>query len=54
MTLAPRLTMLKLHRERLVAKMAELSECADALDEKIRIYRKMIAQSKAHMKKVTK
>lgn len=53
MTLSPRLTMLKLHRERLVAKMAELSECANALDEKIRTYRRMIAKSKAHTKKVT-
>lgn len=54
MTLPPRLMMLKLHRKRLAAKMTELSECANVLDEKIRIYRKMIAKSKVHMKKVTK
>jgi DNA-binding transcriptional MerR regulator len=46
MTLNPRLTMLKLHRERLVTKISELSECANVLDEKIRIYRKMIANTK--------
>jgi len=45
-TLQPRLTMLKLHRERLVTKMDELSECANALDDKIRAYRKMIAKAK--------
>jgi len=44
-TLQPRLTMLKLHRKRLVTKLAELSECAAALDDKIRIYRTMIAKS---------
>ncbi len=54
MTLSPRLAMLKLHRERLVAKMAELAECAYALDEKIRTYRNLIAKSKAHTKKVIK
>lgn len=54
MTLPPRLTMLKLHRERLVAKIAELSECADVLDEKIRAYRKMIAKTKVRTGKVTK
>jgi len=45
-TLQPRLTMLKLHRARLVAKMDELTECANVLDEKIRTYRKMIARTK--------
>lgn len=50
MTLSQRLTMLKLHRERLVAKMAELSECANALDEKLRTYRMMVAKSKARIK----
>lgn len=53
-TLQPRLAMLKLHRERLVAKMAELSDCANALDEKIRTYRKMIAKARAAADKVTK
>ncbi len=46
-TLQPRLTMLKLHRERLVAKMDELSECANVLDLKIRTYRNMIAKTKS-------
>ena len=46
MTLSPRLTMLKLHRARLLEKMDELAECAHALDDKIRIYRKMIAKTK--------
>jgi DNA-binding transcriptional MerR regulator len=41
-TLKLRLAMLKLHRERLVAKLSELSECTAALDDKIRTYRKMI------------
>ena len=45
-TLHSRLTMLKLHRERLVAKMDELSECANVLDDKIRTYLKMIAKTK--------
>lgn len=54
MTLHPRLTMLKLHRERLVTKIAELSECANVLDEKIRTYRRMIAKAKAPTEKVTK
>lgn len=45
-TLQPRLAMLKLHRERLVTKMDELSECADVLDDKIRTYRKVIAKTK--------
>ena len=46
-TLNPRLAMLELHRKRLATKMAELSECATALDDKIRAYRKMVAKSKA-------
>lgn len=54
MTLLQRLAMLKLHRERLVAKMTELSECASALDEKIRTYRKMIAKTKASKEKAIK
>lgn len=44
-TLQARLTMLGLHRKRLVANMTELSQCAAALDDKIRIYRSMIAKS---------
>jgi DNA-binding transcriptional MerR regulator len=53
-TLQLRLAMLKLHRERLVAKMAELSDCANALDDKIHSYRKMIAKARAAADKVTK
>jgi len=45
-TVAPRMAMLALHRQHLVAKMTELAECASALDDKIGIYRKMIAKSK--------
>ena len=44
-TLQARLAMLKLHRQRLVARLNELSTCADALDEKIRTYQEMIAES---------
>jgi len=43
-TLNARLAMLKLHRQRLVTTLSELSECAAALDDKIRIYRKMIVE----------
>lgn len=50
-TMTPRMTMLKLHRQHLDAKMAELAECANALDEKINIYRRMIAKAKAKMKR---
>lgn len=46
-TLHARLTMLKLHRERLVSRIAELSTCADALDDKIRTYCEMISVSQA-------
>jgi DNA-binding transcriptional MerR regulator len=51
MTLSPRMTMLKLHRDRLLEKMNELAECANALDGKIRTYRRMIAKAKAHIKR---
>jgi len=54
MTLPPRLTMLKLHRERLVAKIAELSGCANVLDDKIRTYRRMIVKTKLSTEKVRK
>ena len=40
-TLQLRLTMLELHRERLVTKLDELSTCVSVLDDKIRTYRKM-------------
>ncbi len=53
-TLQRRLTMLKLHRERLVTKLEELSTCAGILDEKIRTYRKMIAKRPAPTKKAAK
>jgi DNA-binding transcriptional MerR regulator len=53
-SLSARLAMLELHRERLAAKMAELSDCADALDDKIRTYRKMIATAKAPRKRRTR
>ena len=43
-TLNARLAMLKLHRQRLVTTLSELSECAAALDDKIQIYRKMIVE----------
>ncbi len=51
MTLDSRLAMLTRHRERLVAKMTALAACADTLDEKIRIYRSMIAKLKAPTKR---
>jgi DNA-binding transcriptional MerR regulator len=50
-TLGPRLTMLELHRRRLVANMAELANCADVLDQKILAYRKLIAKAKAPTRK---
>ena len=50
LTLQQRLAMLELHRERLVAKMAELQACSSALDEKIRIYRTTLAASKKAVK----
>ncbi len=53
-TLQQRLTMLKLHRKRLVASMNELATCARALDDKIRTYRKMVAQPRAPARKETK
>jgi len=46
-TLQTRLTMLKLHRVRLLSKIDELSTCASVLDNKIRGYRKMIAKTAA-------
>jgi DNA-binding transcriptional MerR regulator len=52
-TLHPRLAMLKLHRERLVTKLSELSQCAAALDDKIRTYREMIAKSTSSSRKTT-
>ncbi|MCC9003494.1 MAG: MerR family transcriptional regulator, partial [Candidatus Competibacter sp.] len=53
-TLQLRLAMLKLHRERLVTKIEELSTCARALDDKIHTYRQMIAKSLAPNGKAAK
>jgi DNA-binding transcriptional MerR regulator len=50
-TMTPRMAMLKLHRRHLIAKMDELAKCASALDDKIEIYRKMIAKAKAKKKR---
>lgn len=52
-TLQLRLSMLKLHRERLVTRINELSTCASVLDDKICTYRKMIAKSRAPDKKAS-
>ncbi len=54
MTLDPRLAMLKLHRERLVAKIEELSNCASVLDEKISVYQEMIVKARTRTTKDTK
>lgn len=53
-TLQLRLTMLELHRERLVTKLDELSTCVSVLDDKIRTYRKTIDKSQAPTKKAAK
>lgn len=53
-TLQLRLAMLKLHRERLVTKIEELSTCARALDDKIHTYQRMIAKSRAPTGKAAK
>jgi DNA-binding transcriptional MerR regulator len=50
-TLTPRMTMLQLHHQRLLKNMAELAECSDALNNKISLYRKMIAKAKAQQKR---
>lgn len=44
-TLQRRLSMLELHRKRLATMIEELSTCAEALDTKIHIYRKMVTRS---------
>jgi DNA-binding transcriptional MerR regulator len=49
-TLQSRLTMLKLHRDRLVSKINELSTCVSVLDDKIHTYRRMIADPQAPTK----
>lgn len=45
-TLQPRLTMLELHRQRLVSNMSELSENLKALDSKMKTYRKWLKAQK--------
>jgi len=50
-SLQARLTMLKLHRERLVAKIEELSTCARVLDDKMDVYRQMLDQTQAPTRK---
>jgi len=44
-TLQQRMSMLKLHRDRLAARMAELSACSQVLDDKISSYRVLIAKA---------
>lgn len=53
-TLQSRLALLELHRKRLVAKMNELSDCAAALDTKIRTYRRQVATAKALDRKASR
>jgi DNA-binding transcriptional MerR regulator len=45
-TLQPRLTMLELHRKRLVGNISELSENLTALDSKMKTYRKWLKAQK--------
>lgn len=49
-TLHARLAMLEVHRQRLVARIDALGVSAGALDDKIRIYRELIAASAAPAK----
>ena len=44
-TLSSRQLMLEEHRKHLAEKLTELTTCATALDEKIKIYQKMLAQT---------
>uniref|UniRef100_E6PLB1 Regulatory protein, MerR n=1 Tax=mine drainage metagenome TaxID=410659 RepID=E6PLB1_9ZZZZ len=46
-TLPARLTMLQLHRQRLVTRMLELTTCAGALDAKIQTYLAMMDEPPA-------
>ncbi|WP_294768245.1 MerR family transcriptional regulator [uncultured Rhodoferax sp.] len=52
-TWAPRLAMLKLHREHLSRKIEELQSCAAALDEKMHTYQTMLSQPKAPRQQAT-
>ncbi|MFZ6730992.1 MerR family transcriptional regulator [Undibacterium sp. Ji42W] len=45
MSLQQRLTMLELHRQRLVTTMSELAANASALDDKIDVYQEMIRKT---------
>jgi DNA-binding transcriptional MerR regulator len=45
-TLQPRLTMLELHRKRLVSNISELSENLTSLDSKMKTYRKWLKAQK--------
>jgi DNA-binding transcriptional MerR regulator len=51
-TLEPRMTMLKLHHQRLVTSIAELEDCARVLDDKIRTYRKLIVSTERRNAKI--
>jgi len=44
-TLQSRLTILDLHRQRLLLKMKDLLDHSSAIDEEIREYRKLLAKS---------
>ena len=44
-TLQPRLTILDLHRQRLLLRMKELLEHSSAIDEEIREYKKLLAKT---------
>lgn len=46
-TLSMRLSMLQLHRQRLSTRLDELTTSARALDDKIHVYRRMVATSRA-------
>lgn len=50
-TLMARLTMLELHHAHLLARIDELSRSANALDDKMRIYRRMVAKTKIQKRK---
>jgi DNA-binding transcriptional MerR regulator len=51
-TLQSRLTMLELHRKRLVSSISELSENLTALDSKMKTYRKWLTAQKLSSSKV--
>ncbi len=53
-SLRPRLTMLELHRKRLVSNIAQLSENLNALDSKIKSYRKWLKKPNPSTSQVKK